>query len=300
MSQIATTTISICVIILGLSVLVLSSSDVLDKEPAFKTNRRSEEIRHDQTLQSRLVHSDNKTESVLQDYNYQRKERLAKRYLNWRENEIISTTKDPVIVNYFRPHQMSERVNLNEDYLGFTLYKRNGTEVEPSTGIFHFVKSSDSVRESSQCRRRTRHAGAYRYIYGHCPEDDFYLVASGYCYRVVRGLVYNSNTFNDIQSYADGSYYANTDREMNSIEKTFFNKCFNEWKDDGFQLSFICMVSSSFRVSSVMPMPNNTAYSVRSDDKCGDCDQDCNGNARLVSSFVIIIALIFEELLNIG
>lgn len=293
MLRIATTTISISVVILKLSCLVQSSSDVLD-------DRRSVKIRYGETLHSRLAHSDNKTESVVPDYNYQRKERLAKRYLNWRENEIISTTKDPVIVNYFRPHQMSERVNLNEDYLGFTLYKRNGTEVEPSTGIFHFVKSSDSVRESSQCRRRTRHAGAYRYIYGRCPEDDFDLVASGYCYRVVRGLVYNSNTFNDIQSYADGSYYANTDREMNSIEKTFFNKCFNEWKDDGFQLSFICMVSSSFRVSSVMPMTNNTAYSVRSDDKCGDCDQDCNGNARLVSSFVIIIALIFEELLNIG
>ncbi|KAJ8023061.1 hypothetical protein HOLleu_38136 [Holothuria leucospilota] len=294
MLRIATTTISISVVILELSCLILSSSDVLD-------DRRSVKI--GETLHSRLAHSDNKTESVVPDYSYQRKERLEKRYLNWKENEIISTdtSKYPVIVNYFRPHPMSESVNLNEDYLGFTLYKRNGAEVEPNTGIFHFVKSSDSVRESSQCRRRTRHAGAYRYIYGRCPEDDEDLVASGYCYRAERGLVYNSNTFNDIQSYADGSYYANTDREMNIIEKTFFNKCFNEWKDGGFQLSFICMVSSSFRVSSVMSMPNNTAYRVSSNDTCGDCDLDCNSNARLVvSSFVIIVALIFEKLLNIG
>lgn len=294
MLRIATTTISISVVILKLSCLVQSSSDVLD-------DRRSVKIRYGETLHSRLAHSDNKTESVVPDYNYQRKERLERRYLNWRENEIVSTTKDPVIVNYFRPHQMSERVNINEDYLGFTLYKRNGAELESNTGIFHFVKSSDSIRESRQCQPSTRHAGAYRYIYRRCPEQDSGLVASGYCHRIGGRMVYNSTTFNSILSYTDRSYYANGDRKMNSIEITYFNDCFNEWKDGGFDLSFICMVSSSFRVSSVMSMPNNTAYSVSSNDKCGDCDQDCNGNARLVvSCFVIIIALIFEELLNIG
>ena len=119
-------------------------------------------------------------------------DKRQKRHLNWSTYTLKSsdTQNDPDLrINYYKPHEKCEKVNENEDYTAFTLYKGN-------TGYFHFVKEETALTNSGKCNNPNgRHAGAYYTIYNECPEHASDLVASGFCLRNQK-LGFDSITFN--------------------------------------------------------------------------------------------------------
>ncbi|XP_071852406.1 uncharacterized protein [Apostichopus japonicus] len=218
---------------------------------------------------------------------------VVKRYLNWNSNQIEPSFGKAFTVKYFKPHQRSEIINANENFTGFTLYRRNGEDVLENTGIFHFVKTADARANRVRCRSGSLHAGGYYHIYGNCPEDDYGLVASGHCYLQGGRLGFNSYTFNSIQSYSDDSYYdkKHNYRNMSIIEEEYLRKCLNDWKNAEYSQDYRCTVSGSFEVVNVDRAKRNAITNNENLSTCLSCEDDCNPGSshQIIGSLILVI-----------
>lgn len=202
---------------------------------------------------------------------------IVKRHLRWNANkDIVSsiTASSNLRIDYLQPHSGSMAVSdTSSVYMAFTLYRRNGDWIVPNTGMFHFIDLAKAQAMSSKCRPSTNHAGAYYHFYGKCPSADTDLVASGWCYRGSRGLVYNSYTFNSVGfSYMDGQYYLNDDRTVNPYEITLLSHCYNSWKDSGFLVNSWKCPTKDIPLSAGLTGGFGVGRSKRSTYECSNCD----------------------------
>ena len=193
---------------------------------------------------------------------------IVKRHLRWNANKLIVSEGDTVPnmpIAYLRPHEKSVPVsNTSDVYMAFTLYRRNGSYTS-GTGVFHVIDLA--TVESYPCG--TNHAKAYYHFYKICPAADTGIVASGWCWGGSRGLVFNSNTFNSAgRSYMDGRFYLNDDRTVNSIERQLLTSCYNSWKDNKFNVNWVCP-TANIPLSATL---TDGSRGKRSADGCDSCD----------------------------
>lgn len=227
---------------------------------------------------------------------------IVKRELNWNDdNYIVSNKDDNLKIDYLQPHERNVEVLDNEDYMAFTLYKRNGRQEVPNTGLFHFIDSSKVTQYRTNCQRETMHEAAYYYFYSKCPQDDTDIVASGYCYQgsTGRGLVFNSYTFNSAEmTYVDGQYYlTDNSQKVNSHEQSLIKQCFNSWKQSGFKVGSWKCPTAGVRSSPAEPVNSREK---RSDGVCTGCDctdrseaQSFQSSLQLVLSLVLMAQVTF-------
>ena len=161
-----------------------------------------------------------------------------KRYLNWSGYMI----KPDITINKYIPHPKSSKFNANNNYLSFALYYSNGT------GVFHFVHENEA-KKLRDCPRRAMHSGAYRYIYGKCPEDSSnnkQLITSGFCWKNSK-LGFKSFTFNQKgKPYMNDKYFLNSNELVHKTEQTYLTNCYNDWRAKGYPLNgFSCTPRST-------------------------------------------------------
>ena len=202
---------------------------------------------------------------------------IVKRHLRWNaKKRIVSndSANPDLRIDYLEPHEASVPVeNPSAVYMGFTLYKRNGTWIKRNTGIFHVIDlktlEMESLEMNSASKCNTNHSKAFYHFYDSCAEDNIGSVASDWCWGGSRGLVFNSNTFNSAgKSYLDGRFYLNDDRKVNSIEQQLLTSCYNSWKNNKFNVNWVCPTANITLSVTKTFGPRGK----RSADGCDSCD----------------------------
>ena len=193
---------------------------------------------------------------------------IVKRHLRWNANKWLVSEGNTVTdmhIQYLKPHEKSVPIsNTNDIYMAFTLYMRNGSYTF-GTGVFHVIDLA--TVKSYPCG--THHSKAYYHFYEFCAENDKDIVASGWCWGGSRGLVFNSNTFNSAgRSYMDGRFYLNDGRTVNSIEQQLLTSCYNSWKNNKFNVNWVCPTANITLSATKTFGPRDK----RSADGCDSCD----------------------------
>ena len=196
---------------------------------------------------------------------------IVKRHLRWDADKYILPKEDfdpNLRIDYLQPHSESAPVSRSDTfYTAFIVYKRNGEWIFPNTGFFHFIDYHKVKSLGSVCGlRTTRHEAAYYHFYGNCPSDDTGLVASGWCYKSSKGLVFDSGTFNSAGfTYMDRRYYLNNDRMANPIEQQLIQNCFSSWQNHDFPVESWRCETADITVSAPPPTLSTD-----------ECDNDCD------------------------
>ena len=208
-----------------------------------------------------------------------------KRHLDWSSYTLRSSDtsgKNPDLhIRRYKPHPKTEQVKQDEDYTAFTLYQGD-------TGTFHFVTEKTAYEHSANCNNpNTRHAGAYHYIYGLCPELEKNLIASGFCFRNEK-LGFDSYTFNEKgKSYMNNAYYKNKDKFVNPSEQTYLTNCYIAWKKAGFPVDSSWSCAPSSRPPSA-PLAGGVALS--NEERCG-------ADGIWLSMYLVTVTTVFHSLL---
>lgn len=130
------------------------------------------------------------------------------------------------------PHKKSAPFKKDRDLMGEVVYGREGRPLK--TAEFGLKAPEDLKYHDGICNRNTKHAKLHRELYGKCPEEEDGLVAVGYSYQKDIGLVFNSQTFNDIsRPYLDKKRYRRgvTNVAGKHAQEQITN-CTNAWMED--------------------------------------------------------------------